>query len=266
MRQARPAHELVVIQLGQLVPEGRRLGVLVDLTLPAPGDGTGGSSAVRDDEPVLQAPGQRLGGVALLAALRAEDRIALLELRGSRGDVARMLVAQPGGLQGGQQGHREQADGGARLAAPGDEHQRHALRLGVRRQATAGGHADGGAAARTRLRRARERFFGLSRVAHEDDQRLRTDPLGERVAAHDGGRHGEVGQGGESEVGADGGATHPADGEPVGLGGWDRREGPEEGAGEPLTRRLVAVAKLLRQRRHLGEHARAVDGRDSSRG
>ena len=240
MRQARPAHELVVVQLRQLVEEGRRLGVLVDLALPAPGDGRRGTGAVDDRQPLVETAREGLRGILLIGAGGGEDRVVGVELRRGAGDVGGVLRAQAGSLQGGEQRHRQGAHGGARLAAAGHEDERQALRLGEGGEAAAGRDADRRAAARARLRCAGERLLGLAGVAHHDHQHLRADPLRQRIPAHHRRGHGQPRETGQDEVGADGRAAHPAQRDaraapPAGWPGTCRRTRRRAGRGRSRT-------------------------------
>ena len=114
---ALPADDLVVVELGQLVREGRDLGVLVDLRLPAVGDRRRQARRRRSTGIVPCSARASVLASAVLGRLRAPLDDELLEVVGGDVDLGghpRPDAAQRGDLERGD-GHV--GDGGARLEA-----------------------------------------------------------------------------------------------------------------------------------------------------
>ena len=92
--RALPADELVVVELGEFVKEAGLLGVLVDLGLPAVGDGRGEAGAVDDRRGAEKATCDLLGE-RVLGRVGAPLGHELLGVRGPRNSVFFIFTAEP---------------------------------------------------------------------------------------------------------------------------------------------------------------------------
>ena len=94
VRQRRPAADLVVVGLRQLGEEGRQLGVLVELGLPAPRDRRGQAGAVDDRQRARRAARRpRRRGPAARRPLGLEEGGGRLDLGGDRAARPRPAAA-----------------------------------------------------------------------------------------------------------------------------------------------------------------------------
>ncbi len=235
---AGPAADLVVVGLGQRSVEGEALGVLVELGLPAPGDG--GQRAVARDpggagrKLVAELPGA-------LAAAHLGHGVAG---RGGRSEIGRDVRDHPGLLEGHREGGEQVARRRARLQARLQGDDRRADALGQGRERAAAGDGDELRAARHGGLGAAQRLEGLARVGQGDQQRVSADEPRQRAVAAHHDRHPS--------------RTAP---QPFGQVGADRRaaetrdaDGARLAQGRELSGLGLALAELVAEPGDVAEH------------
>ena len=188
------ADDRVVRRLGQLLGRGRRVGVLVDLRLPAPRHGGHEAAALDHRQAVEQRPGELLGEVGLGR-----------DVRGTRFATAVSAAAIASSTSASRQIEKPGA-----LEQPGQQHQRVAQRRARRRLVREDAAAAGRPCLATspigppvvmtatgqRRSSAVDSAVIVSSVAPECDTAMTSvdwsDPLGQLVVAHRHERHAQA--------------------------------------------------------------------------
>ena len=183
-RRAVPAHDLVVVRLGELVGVRGHLGVLVVLGLPAIRDGDGRAGADDGGDGAVQRSRHRLGlGVLGPAGAPALDQLLHL----GRGDVDLAAQLRPHAAQRGdlERGDGHVGHGRPRLEAAGQRDDRHLVGAGRLGQLAAGGDHEAPRAQRAGGLVAGQGLLGVARVRGEQDRDLGRRPRRQAVAAGD---------------------------------------------------------------------------------
>ena len=115
-----PADDLVVVELGELMVEGQRLGVLVDLAFPAQRGDRGHFRAVYDRDALEEVGGQLLGGIRRRGIVQAISSMHLLQYLGGLAHIFLDRLDQTQVFQAGGDGHGQPAHGSPGLQAAGN--------------------------------------------------------------------------------------------------------------------------------------------------
>ena len=245
----RPAGDLVVVELGQLLRERRQLAVLVDLTLPAVGHRAGEAGPGDLRNRVGETPGQGLGQ-AVLRTVGAPFGHQRLEVVGGDVDLGPHAVARAAQRGDLERGHV--ADRGARLEPARQRDHGHAVLACQLGEAPAGGgHHPRRPDDAGRLV-ARQRLLRVARVGGAEHHRVGRRPARQLVGARDGdGPRGAVAERGARQRPADRRAPHA---------GHDQSPrcvpGLEPGALDAIRR----VVEMLGQPQDVLHLAAAIDG------
>ncbi len=247
-----PAHDLVVVHLGERRPERRLLRVLVELALPPECRARGDLGPVDHRHLVVQAHGKLLGRVGVGGTCRAIGVDGGLDgvAGGVKIFVLRRDDAQPRQEHHGRREHVQQ--GHSRLQAAGHRLHRNAMtRVVPIVQLAAAGDGDGGRLALEGLHRGRQRLLCLTRIRQQHGQGAVARPAGQVVATVHQQRHaGALVVGAGDEVARHGGPAHAADEDVADDVGREREV-------QGLGRRARGIEHLHRGRQAFDE-ARAV--------